>query len=513
MFAVIRQAVDRASGNKVLIPCRQSMFKSLSDAEAYALEESKKATFTHDQADASKEAIGQVFIITQNRRFAPWNEVDQDIDGSTEAGIKAIVSNDAIQRRLRDKTFSGRGAWLCGQKVNYDFSLWRSKQSFVPFDKRNGFFKHGFSDESETQQSETQPEVETHKKKSSEADWQKVENKVTVKREKPAAFAALGDMGDAIKTYVDGGDSIMANKIIQMDKLVAELSKGEGVEVDFTEVNKQIAQLKDEIKDLSPKKIEVTLPKGKKTEVEGIFHEKFEELLKRVQVLPNAYLFGPSGAGKTHASAQLAKALDLPYYTISCSAGMSEGHLLGRLLPTGENGKFEFTKADFLRAFEEGGIFLLDEVDAADPNVMIVINDAISGGRISVPNRPEKPWASRHKDFILIAAGNTLGNGRDRMYVGRNQLDQATLRRFKFNMMEWGYSPRVEKALCPNNVLRTRWESMRVKAAKAQIRRVIDTQSLNQAHLFTEAFRWSVEQCVEQLQIDWTDDERAAVNN
>ncbi len=40
---------------------------------------------------------------------------------------------------------------------------------------------------------------------------------------------------------------------------------------------------------------------------------------------------GPDGAGKTTLSEQCAKALDLPFGHVSCSLGMSEAQLLGRM--------------------------------------------------------------------------------------------------------------------------------------------------------------------------------------
>lgn len=39
--------------------------------------------------------------------------------------------------------------------------------------------------------------------------------------------------------------------------------------------------------------------------------------------------------------------------------------------------------------YEEGGVFLLDEVDAADANVLLVINQALANGHLPVPNRTD----------------------------------------------------------------------------------------------------------------------------
>ena len=121
---------------------------------------------------------------------------------------------------------------------------------------------------------------------------------------------------------------------------------------------------------------------------------------------------------------------------------MSESQILGRLVPAGENGQFVFLSTQFLDAYENGGVFLFDEIDAADPNVLLVINSALANGHLSVPSRHEKPTAARHPDFICIAAANTFGHGADRQYVGRNQLDESTLDRFRIGTVPMDYAYR-----------------------------------------------------------------------
>ena len=52
-----------------------------------------------------------------------------------------------------------------------------------------------------------------------------------------------------------------------------------------------------------------------------------------------------------------------------------------------------------------------------------------------------------HKDFRVVAAGNTFSNGADYDYVGRNQLDAASLDRFAVVRVD--YSSAIEEA-CAN---------------------------------------------------------------
>jgi cobaltochelatase CobS len=190
---------------------------------------------------------------------------------------------------------------------------------------------------------------------------------------------------------------------------------------------------REEIAQLQPQVpcFQVQWPDDSTVKIEGKAHAKFARVLKLAAARRNVLLVGPAGTGKTHLAQQVAQALGLDFAFISCSAGMSEGQLMGRLVPTGEGGKFEYLRSEFVRCYEEGGVFLFDEMDAADSNTMIVINSALANGHMAVPNRPESPVARKHPDFVCIAAANTFGTGADRQYVGRNQMDEATLDRFR----------------------------------------------------------------------------------
>ena len=197
--------------------------------------------------------------------------------------------------------------------------------------------------------------------------------------------------------------------------------------------------------------------------IEGVHHHpKFAEIVEKLQLNADqcVYLCGGAGAGKTTLAKQVSEAMDLDFGFLSCTEGMSEAHLLGRMLFDGQ-----YVQSEFVRLYENGGVFLLDEMDAMDSNVAVVINSALANGHVSVPNRRENPTALRHKNFYVIGAGNTWGTGQgSNVYSGRNKLDSATLDRFWG--VEFDYDKKLEKMLsvCPKmykalNLLRKRVES------------------------------------------------------
>ena len=152
-------------------------------------------------------------------------------------------------------------------------------------------------------------------------------------------------------------------------------------------------------------------------------HVIVDELATWLGEAVHVFLVGPAGSGKTSAARAAADDLGLPYYEKSMGPQTSEWNLVGFVNPT--NGQYI---AGCLREpFENGGVLLLDEMDAANPGVLTTLNAALANGHYTFPDGVE---VERHPDFRCVAAGNTFGGGESRVYVGRNQLDGASLDRF-----------------------------------------------------------------------------------
>ena len=249
---------------------------------------------------------------------------------------------------------------------------------------------------------------------------------------------------------------------------------------------------------------------GQKTRVlkDKIYPSYFEHLLELASARVNIMLVGPTGCGKTHVVGLLAEALGLRYSSISCSVGMTESKLEGWLLPTGKAGAFEYSMAQFVDMYENGGIFLLDEIDASDPNTTVFINQAIAQDHFFLPKRIDKPKVKKHKDFILVAAANTFGNGADMMFVGRNQLDAATLDRFRAGMVTVDYDERIEKKLIDPKVYE--WGiNIRNRIYKHKLRRAMSTRTMIEFTKLHKMFNHGPEKWEQSYFADWTGEERS----
>jgi cobaltochelatase CobS len=228
-------------------------------------------------------------------------------------------------------------------------------------------------------------------------------------------------------------------------------------------------RIKEEASKLRP--IEVTVGDRPAVKFEGRVHKNFAVLLQALQHERQAFLVGPAGTGKTTLAGQAAKAMGLEFGHISCTAGMSEAHLMGRMIADGS-----YIPSEFVTLYENGGVFLFDEVDAADPNTLLIINSALANGRMSVPNRRDNSAAIRHKDFYAICVGNTYGNGSNQ-YSGRSILDAAFMDRFCMSKIDITYDTDLERELLAERLgLADKLWRIRGNIDNYKLRRILSTR-------------------------------------
>lgn len=164
------------------------------------------------------------------------------------------------------------------------------------------------------------------------------------------------------------------------------------------------------------------------------YHRDFGYVLKLVEankssggILP-IMLVGPAGVGKTTLCEQLAEHLGLDFAATPLTAGATPSWLLGRyVLKMGEDGGYNVSP--LMEIYSKGGVHLFGEIDASDPNMLLVANNMLSQDHYDNPINGER--YVKHPDFIGIADANTLGLGANSTFTGRERLDGATIDRFR----------------------------------------------------------------------------------
>lgn len=186
----------------------------------------------------------------------------------------------------------------------------------------------------------------------------------------------------------------------------------------------------------------------------GAHHYLLPDIITILSQGLHIYLVGPAGAGKTTLANQASKALEKSFWFTG--ALDSKYGLIGFRDAHGN-----YHRTPFREAFEHGGVFLFDEVDASSANAMLSFNAALANGHMDFPDG----IVERHPDFVAIASANTFGNGQDRLYVGRNQLDAATLDRFV--TVEMNYDEKLERSLVGDDRKAIAWVEFVQRTRKA----------------------------------------------
>ena len=156
--------------------------------------------------------------------------------------------------------------------------------------------------------------------------------------------------------------------------------------------------------------------------VEGVVNKNFDIFCNLVNAGKPLYMYGPAGSGKSYTAKQIAEALGLDYYETSQAIFAYELKGYG-------DAAGKFVETAFYKAFANGGVFFLDEVDASAPEALVVLNNAIANKRFDFPVVGN---VNAHPNFRGVAAGNTRMTGATMEYVARQMQDTSFKNRFFF---------------------------------------------------------------------------------
>ncbi len=219
------------------------------------------------------------------------------------------------------------------------------------------------------------------------------------------------------------------------------------------------------------------------------FHTMFDDVLTVLMEDANPYMIGPSGCGKTFMVKQIASLLNMDFTDIGYIN--EEYDILGFQTATGA-----YSATNFYRCYKYGKIAFCDELDNGNSRATVKLNSFLSNGKDARYSFPNGESVKRHKNFRIIAAGNTAGNGADANYNTREKIEESVQQRF--TPIYVGYDNAVEEQILKNYpdwyqfvvVFRKAtdaWGNMNDCSAPgiittrdtARIKRYLDNQSLN----------------------------------
>ena len=187
---------------------------------------------------------------------------------------------------------------------------------------------------------------------------------------------------------------------------------------------------------------------GKTTDIE-ILKRCYEENI-------NVLLVGATGTGKTHAARHLAYELQVPYMRVNCNGAITPEDLIGQYIPDG-NGGFKWCDGVLTRFIRHGGIFVLDEINAAPAEILFVLHSLLDDERKIVLTQKDGEVIRASDKFMFIA---TMNPTEDAIYEGTKELNAALKDRFGV-VLYYDYDEKIEKKIIKSEYVREVLKALR----------------------------------------------------
>lgn len=154
------------------------------------------------------------------------------------------------------------------------------------------------------------------------------------------------------------------------------------------------------------------------------------------------WITGPTGCGKTEVALQLAAGLNAPTVVVTGRRDMEPADVLGKIHLV--DGSTKFIPGHVVEAYQNGGVIILDEIDANSPEVGVSFHRMLEKKPLLLDDGSIVYPAAR---TLIIATANTRGDGEGGdAYTGTSVFNLATLNRFEKWIVNYP-APEVEEKI------------------------------------------------------------------
>lgn len=138
-------------------------------------------------------------------------------------------------------------------------------------------------------------------------------------------------------------------------------------------------------------------------------------------------IIGPKGTGKTTLVRKFAHQINKELSSVNFSLRTRESHLIGT--NTIDNGQINFVNGVLVHSMTEGNLLYLDELNAAEPDVLLRLDEALDDRRQIVLKEFHGQTINAKDNWFVIGTINPLS------HVGTKELPPQILSRFPIRIM------------------------------------------------------------------------------
>jgi nitric oxide reductase NorQ protein len=137
-------------------------------------------------------------------------------------------------------------------------------------------------------------------------------------------------------------------------------------------------------------------------------------------------VIGPKGTGKTTLVREFAKKQSMKLESINFSLRTRESHLVGS--KSLSEGNIQFDEGILIKSMKEGNMLYLDEINAAEADVLLRLDEALDDRRQIVLKESDGETITANNSWFVIATINPLN------HVGTKELPPQLLSRFPIRL-------------------------------------------------------------------------------
>ncbi len=174
------------------------------------------------------------------------------------------------------------------------------------------------------------------------------------------------------------------------------------------------------------------------------WNSSFEIIKKAYDSSLFVLIIGPKGTGKTSLVRKFASDMGKRLYSINFSLRTRESHLVGT--KTMNQGEVTFVEGILIKSMRDGGILYLDELNAAEADVLLRLDEALDDRRQIVLKEADGQLINAMDNWFVFATINPLS------HEGTKELPPQILSRFPVRL-RLEYPPKeIEKQIIKYHV-------------------------------------------------------------